>query len=124
MSGSRSNTVRSGTVEPNNSTQMFSEWRRTICAGNIKGEMSKFLGDDFVKTGEGTWRSLDGKRQFRVVPANYNGGHGDLPRIGQEVIVDFLNGNIDQPIIVGRLSAPTSSASLHAIGVTDYLGNK
>jgi type VI secretion system secreted protein VgrG len=30
-------------------------------------------------------------------------GYMDLPRIGEEVIVDFLEGNPDQPIIVGRV---------------------
>ncbi|WP_416337355.1 DUF6484 domain-containing protein, partial [Escherichia coli] len=25
-----------------------------------------------------------------------------IPRVGQEVIVDFLNGDPDQPIIMGR----------------------
>jgi type VI secretion system secreted protein VgrG len=34
--------------------------------------------------------------------AGTNYGGVQLPRIGQEVIVDFLNGSIDQPIIVGR----------------------
>jgi type VI secretion system secreted protein VgrG len=34
--------------------------------------------------------------------AGTNYGGIQLPRIGQEVIVDFLNGNVDQPIIVGR----------------------
>ena len=34
--------------------------------------------------------------------AGTNYGAIQLPRTGQEVIVDFLNGNIDQPIIVGR----------------------
>jgi type VI secretion system secreted protein VgrG len=34
--------------------------------------------------------------------AGTNYGGIQLPRIGQEVIVDFLNGNMDQPIIVGR----------------------
>ncbi|HDI6146707.1 TPA: type VI secretion protein, partial [Escherichia coli] len=31
-------------------------------------------------------------------------GFGNLaiPRVGQEVIVDFLNGDPDQPIIMGR----------------------
>lgn len=30
-------------------------------------------------------------------------GHLFLPRVGQEVVVDFLEGNPDQPIIVGRV---------------------
>lgn len=30
-------------------------------------------------------------------------GYMDLPRVGEEVIVDFLEGNPDQPIIVGRV---------------------
>ncbi|CSE32612.1 Vgr protein [Shigella sonnei] len=29
-------------------------------------------------------------------------GHLAIPRVGQEVIVDFLNGDPDQPIIMGR----------------------
>ncbi|MBP7485017.1 MAG: type VI secretion system tip protein VgrG [Aquabacterium sp.] len=33
--------------------------------------------------------------------ANYGGIH--IPRIGQEVIVDFLNGDPDYPIITGRV---------------------
>ena len=36
--------------------------------------------------------------------ANYGGIH--IPRIGQEVIVDFLNGDPDYPIITGRVSTP------------------
>ena len=33
--------------------------------------------------------------------SNYGGIH--IPRIGQEVIVDFLNGDPDYPIITGRV---------------------
>ncbi len=29
-------------------------------------------------------------------------GNPAIPRVGQEVIVDFLNGDPDQPIIMGR----------------------
>jgi Rhs element Vgr protein len=35
--------------------------------------------------------------------AGGNYGHLFLPRVGQEVIVDFLEGNPDQPIIIGRV---------------------
>ncbi|EOF5965650.1 type VI secretion system tip protein TssI/VgrG, partial [Salmonella enterica] len=40
----------------------------------------------------------------RVSQAWAGAGFGNLaiPRIGQEVIVDFLNGDPDQPIIMGR----------------------
>lgn len=31
-----------------------------------------------------------------------SGGNLAIPRVGQEVIVDFLNGDPDQPIIMGR----------------------
>ncbi|MDU2942119.1 MAG: type VI secretion system tip protein TssI/VgrG, partial [Enterobacteriaceae bacterium] len=41
---------------------------------------------------------------IRVVQAWAGPGFGNLaiPRVGQEVIVDFLNGDPDQPIIMGR----------------------
>jgi len=41
---------------------------------------------------------------IRVVQAWAGAGFGNLaiPRVGQEVIVDFLNGDPDQPIITGR----------------------
>jgi type VI secretion system secreted protein VgrG len=35
-------------------------------------------------------------------------GHQAIPRIGQEVIVNFLNGDADQPIIVGRTYRATN----------------
>ncbi len=40
----------------------------------------------------------------RVAQAWAGTGFGNLaiPRVGQEVIVDFLNGDPDQPIIMGR----------------------
>jgi type VI secretion system secreted protein VgrG len=36
-----------------------------------------------------------------IAGANW-GSHG-LPRVGQEVLVDFLEGNIDRPVIIGAL---------------------
>lgn len=32
------------------------------------GDNAGHLGDNFVKVGEGKWRSLDGTRQFRITP--------------------------------------------------------
>ncbi len=42
---------------------------------------------------------------IRVCQGMAGGGYGMLflPRVGQEVIVDFLNGDPDQPIIIGRV---------------------
>lgn len=76
VSGNRSPSVVSGKDKTNASTQMLSEWRRKICRSNIGAERNKFLGDNFVKVGEGKWRSLDGTRQFRITPSDYNGAHG------------------------------------------------
>lgn len=67
VSGNRSPSVVSG-KDKTTSTQMLSEWRRKICRSNIGAERNKFLGDNFVKVGEGKWRSLDGTRQFRITP--------------------------------------------------------
>ncbi len=49
----------------------------------------------------------DGSCWIRVAQAWAGTGFGHLaiPRVGQEVIVDFLNGDPDQPIIMG---APTT----------------
>ena len=59
-----------------NSTQNITEWRRSIDKSEISKERRLFLGDDYVKIDSGKWRSLDGKRQFRVKPGDYKGGHG------------------------------------------------
>ena len=42
--------------------------------------------------------------------------YGDvyIPRIGQEVIVDFLEGDPDRPIIIGRVYNADNHASLYA----------
>jgi len=39
-------------------------------------EREKFLGEQFVKVDDGKWRSIDGTRQFRVTPSDFNGAHG------------------------------------------------
>lgn len=59
-----------------NGTNNITEWRRSISPSDIKAERIKFLGDDAVKVDAGTWRSLDGTRQFRTVPNDYLGKHG------------------------------------------------
>ncbi len=49
--------------------------------------------------------SSDSTCWIRVSDSSSDGGFGHvtLPRIGQEVVVDFLNGDPDQPLIVGRV---------------------
>ena len=54
----------------------LTEWRRSISKSNIKAERIKFVGEDAVKIDAGTWRNLDGTRQFRTVPSDYLGKHG------------------------------------------------
>ena len=99
VSGSRAVDLL-GKDKSNKSTQNLSEWRRTICRGGLKEERTKFLGDDFVKVGPGKWRSLDGKRQMRVTPSDYSGGHGmgsptvpDTPHVHFEFLRPTGNGN-------------------------------
>jgi type VI secretion system secreted protein VgrG len=43
--------------------------------------------------------------------AGRNWGHVHIPRIGQEVLVDFLEGDPDQPIIVGNVYNPDQMPS-------------
>ncbi|WP_290004306.1 type VI secretion system Vgr family protein [Faucicola atlantae] len=42
---------------------------------------------------------------IRVIQGSAGGGFGSIntPRIGEEVLVDFINGDSDRPIVVGRL---------------------
>ena len=51
------------------------------------------------------WQDTDASCWVRVAQRSAGGGMGVqfLPRIGQEVIVQFLEGDIDRPIIVGAL---------------------
>lgn len=65
-----------------NRTLNLTEWRRTISRNSIATERTKFLGTNAVKIDSGTWRSLDGTRQFRTVPSDYLGQHGiGQPRV-------------------------------------------
>jgi type VI secretion system secreted protein VgrG len=51
------------------------------------------------------WQESDAACWVRVAQRSAGGGMGSqfLPRIGQEVLVQFLEGDIDRPIIVGAL---------------------
>ena len=100
ISVGRSSSVVSGKDKPNSSTINLSEWRRNLCRSNISSERSKFLGDNFVKVGNGKWRSLDGKRQFRITPSDYKGGHGmgnpvvpNIPHVHFEFLSPKSNSN-------------------------------
>jgi len=53
-------------------------------------------GDD----GAGTWVRV-ATPMAPVAGANW--GSSALPRVGQEVLVDFLDGNIDRPVVIGAL---------------------
>lgn len=54
----------------------LSEWRRPIKTSDISADRRLFLGEDHIKIAPGKWRSLDGTRQFRVKPDDYQGSHG------------------------------------------------
>jgi len=51
------------------------------------------------------WQSAGASAWLRVVQRYAGAGHGmqALPRIGQEVLVNFLDGDIDRPIVVGAV---------------------
>ena len=55
--------------------QNLTEWRRQVRKSDIHTERIKFVGENAVKVEKGVWRSLDGTRQFRVVPSDYLGKH-------------------------------------------------
>jgi type VI secretion system secreted protein VgrG len=61
-----------------------------------------------------------GKTSFWIRVSHDAAGEGfgavNLPRVGQEVIVDFLNGDPDRPIITGRVY---NGARKHAYGLPD-----
>ncbi len=51
------------------------------------------------------WQDTDASCWVRVAQRSAGGGMGSqfLPRIGQEVLCQFLEGNIDRPVIIGAL---------------------
>jgi type VI secretion system secreted protein VgrG len=61
-----------------------------------------------------------GKTSFWIRVSHMAAGEGfggvNLPRVGQEVIVDFLNGDPDRPIITGRVY---NASRQHAYGLPD-----
>ena len=58
--------------------------------------------DETAPAGCGSAQSLGGQQV----------GFIHIPRIGQEVIVDFLDGDPDQPIITGRVYNPQTDAAV------------
>ncbi|EKG6903097.1 type VI secretion system tip protein VgrG [Escherichia coli] len=84
------------------------EWQ--VVASELHGEQPQA-----VPGRQGAGTALE--NHFAVIPADQDSscwirvaqawagtgfGHLAIPRVGQEVIVDFLNGDPDQPIIMGR----------------------
>jgi len=69
----------------------ITEWRRSISRNNIRAERLKFVGKDAVKVDAGTWRSVDGSRQFRTVPNDYLGRHG----IGQPTVPNIPHAHFE-----------------------------
>ncbi|MGP2571411.1 RHS repeat-associated core domain-containing protein [Ornithobacterium rhinotracheale] len=99
ISGARSPIVISGKDKTNNSTVNISEWRRKVCKKDIGKERLNFLGANYVKVQPGKWRSLDGRRQFRVKTDDYAGVHGmgspivpNTPHIHMEFLTPKPNG--------------------------------
>ncbi|CAB3736210.1 hypothetical protein LMG24238_06207 [Paraburkholderia sediminicola] len=56
---------------------------------------------------------------MRVSQSNAGGGHGGVhvPRIGEEVIVSFLDGDCDKPIITGRVYNGAKTPDWHSNGI-------
>ena len=59
--------------------------------------------------------------------AGDNWGHVGVPRLGQEVLVDFLHGDIDRPVVTGVLQngvgEPDSQGNRQAAGAAHATGN-
>ncbi|WP_144143897.1 type VI secretion system Vgr family protein [Paraburkholderia sp. BCC1884] len=56
---------------------------------------------------------------MRVSQSNAGGGHGGVhvPRIGEEVIVSFLDGDCDKPIVTGRVYNGAKTPDWHSNGI-------
>lgn len=55
----------------------------------------------------------------RVSQSNAGGGHGGVhvPRIGEEVMVSFLDGDCDRPIVTGRVYNGATTPDWHSNGI-------
>ncbi|MBO2946226.1 hypothetical protein JJQ72_19855 [Paenibacillus sp. F411] len=87
----------------------MTEWRRSIDKADIGNQRKLFLGEDYVKVGDGKWRSLDGARQFRVKPDDYLGNHG----IGRPLVpntphvhFEFLNPKGNKFEVIKNIHVP------------------
>ena len=56
---------------------------------------------------------------MRVSQSNAGGGHGGVhvPRIGEEVVVSFLDGDCDKPIVTGRVYNGAKTPDWHSNGI-------
>ncbi|WP_288379675.1 type VI secretion system Vgr family protein [uncultured Massilia sp.] len=54
--------------------------------------------------------------------AGANWGSHALPRVGQEVLVDFLDGNIDRPVVIGALYNGAGNQDAQSNGVVQGAG--
>ncbi|MHA6530586.1 hypothetical protein [Paenibacillus sp. BAC0078] len=87
----------------------LSEWRRPIKKSDISAERRLFLGEDHIKIGPGKWRSLDGTRQFRVKPDDYQGAHGmGYPTVPNtpHVHFEFLQTRNNRFEVIKNIHAP------------------
>ncbi len=55
--------------------------------------------------------------------AGANWGSHALPRVGQEVLVDFLDGNIDRPVVIGALYNGAGNKDAQSNGVVQGAGS-
>jgi len=81
--GSCTPRILGGDVAASN-IERVTEWRRTIHRSKYRAEMEKFLGDKYVKVGQGKWRNVQGTRQFRLKPNDYFGRHKIGPPGGHQ----------------------------------------
>ncbi|AOM01661.1 type VI secretion system Vgr family protein [Cobetia marina] len=70
--------------------------------------------------------AADASCWLRVAQPNAGAGWGSVfvPRIGQEVIVDFLEGDVDRPLITGRVYNGDQTPQWHSNGLLSGLKSK